>query len=321
MLLTVDVVSQLISQGKVLHIAGAAALLKKLPRGNWIGGSTEYFMAEGGGRTSDELLHVDALSYREFVISTYDADTIADVTVDACESGFSIVIIPSDSATRKAYAEKAAGFDGMFIKNIVGWISGGNSENDEGSAIVVDGSTGEVYKDKAVVLHLSVPEGKTVNIGIINIFEPDENSPVIEFDEEGFTVEKCRVNGEEAVLADYIAGSGIDTRLPLVGNYSGAGINSAFRSLEGGRVRFYAPVFAGIQYRIAKPLAMDYASEFACRLSQMKDADVVFSCSCVLNYIYGELEGKDTRAFSGPITFGEIAYQLVSQTLVYVVMV
>lgn len=34
--------------------------------------------------------------------------------------------------------------------------------------------------------------------------------------------------------------------------------------------------------------------------------------------MYGELEGKKLEAFAGPVTFGEIAYQLVNQTLVYV---
>ena len=44
---------------------------------------------------------------------------------------------------------------------------------------------------------------------------------------------------------------------------------------------------------------------------------VVFSCNCILNYLYSELEGKKTGSFVGPITFGEVAYQLLNQTLVY----
>ena len=42
-----------------------------------------------------------------------------------------------------------------------------------------------------------------------------------------------------------------------------------------------------------------------------------FSCNCVLNYLYAGLEGKKTGEFNGPATFGEIAYQLLNQTLVY----
>jgi hypothetical protein len=33
--------------------------------------------------------------------------------------------------------------------------------------------------------------------------------------------------------------------------------------------------------------------------------------------VFGKLEGKQTSPFVGPITFGEIAHQLVNQTLVY----
>ena len=42
-----------------------------------------------------------------------------------------------------------------------------------------------------------------------------------------------------------------------------------------------------------------------------------FSCNCILNYLYSELEGKKTGGITGPITFGEIAYQLLNQTMVY----
>jgi hypothetical protein len=36
-----------------------------------------------------------------------------------------------------------------------------------------------------------------------------------------------------------------------------------------------------------------------------------------LNYAYADLEGKKTGSFVGPITFGEVAYMLLNQTLVY----
>jgi hypothetical protein len=44
MLLSFDETAKMIASGKFLHIAGTENLLKKLPKGNWIGGSTEYFM-------------------------------------------------------------------------------------------------------------------------------------------------------------------------------------------------------------------------------------------------------------------------------------
>ena len=41
-----------------------------------------------------------------------------------------------------------------------------------------------------------------------------------------------------------------------------------------------------------------------------------YSCNCILNYLYGEMEGKSVSGFTGPMTFGEIAYMLLNQTLV-----
>jgi hypothetical protein len=45
--------------------------------------------------------------------------------------------------------------------------------------------------------------------------------------------------------------------------------------------------------------------------------NIIASCNCILNYLYSELEGKKTGKVTGPITFGEIAYVLVNQTMVY----
>jgi len=317
MLMTFDEVSKRITSGELLHIAGTEALLRKLPKGNWIGGSTEYFMAKEGGKVSGDLLFVTAFPYTEFSIKSYGADDIKSVAVDAYDNGFSIVIVPFDSAVHTVYAEKAPGFEDMFIKNIAGWIAGLNLGKAGQTPIAVNGQTGDVLTEKAATLHIGVPEDKAVTIGVINIFSQDEESPIIEFLEEGFSATKCLINGEEAVFADYIAKNEIDTKLPLVGDYSGNGVNISFKSIGSGVVNFYAPVFTGIKYRIAKPIS-NYAEEFNSHLSDFRDTNAAFSCNCILNFLYGELEGKSIEHFNGPITFGEIAYQLVNQTLVYV---
>jgi hypothetical protein len=33
-----------------------------------------------------------------------------------------------------------------------------------------------------------------------------------------------------------------------------------------------------------------------------------FSCNCVHNFVYGDLQGRRTGTLQGPMTFGEIAY-------------
>ncbi len=204
------------------------------------------------------------------------------------------------------------------MKNIAGWISGVNLSKTGQTPVAVNGVTGEVFADKAVALHLEVPKGKSASMNIINLFSQDKDAPLIEFREEGFSVRNCLVDGKKTVLADYIAERNIDPRFPLVGDYSGVGVNISIKSIENGVVNFYAPVFNGIQYRFAKPID-DYAGAFNERISKLKNVEAVFACNCILNFLYGGLEYKKIEAFAGPVTFGEIAYQLVNQTLVYVV--
>jgi len=321
MLMTPNDVSGLIKDNRLLHIAGAENALRQLPRGKWVGGSTEYFVAHEGGRVSDELLFVTQLTdvAKDFTVRAYTPDDISKVTGDAYDNGFSIVIVPFDSDVHKVYARNAAGFKGMFLKNITGWVSGFNLNKPGQYPVTVNGITGEVYTDKAVALHVEVPDNKTAIVNIVNIFEQDESSPVIEFKDEGFEVTKCLVDGKEVMLADYIADNNINTELPLVGDYSGNGINISFKSIdEDGTVHFYAPVFTGIKYRIARSIS-DYKREFNTYASVSGDINAAFSCNCILNFLYGGLEGKTINSFKGPVTFGEIAYQLVNQTLVYVI--
>lgn len=317
MLLSYDETSKLISEGRLLHIAGTEELIKKLPKGNWIGGSTEYFMSEGGGKVANDLLFVTDLPYDNFKISVYSENNISNVTIDAFDNGFSIVILPFDSEVHKVYAGKAPEFEGMFMKNIAGWVSGLNLGVPDQTPIAVNGRTCEAFSDKAVTVHICVPDDKFVNIGIINIFTQDKSSPTIEFTEDGFSVKTCLVDGKEVVFADYISQNNIDTKFPLVGDYSGVGVNVSFKSIENGVVHLYAPVFTGIKYKMAQTVT-DYVKEFNNQLKNFKNVEAAFSCNCILNFLYGELEGKDIEVFFGPITFGEVAYQLVNQTLVYV---
>jgi len=315
--LTFDETCQLISQGKVMHIAGSEKLLRKLPQGNWIGGSTEYFMTDIGGIITSDRLFVTEYCFDDFKIKTYDISEIQNVANDAFENGFSLLLIPFDSELHVSYAKNAHSFENIFLRNISGWITGINPNSNDQVPITVNGLSHKVFTDNAVVLHLKIPDEQTVEINIINTFEQDTTSPIIEFTKEGFLVEKCLINGVETVFADYLINNKIDTTHPLVGDYHGHGINISFREIKDGLVHLYVPVFEGVKYRIAKPVA-DYSKTFNDRIQEISVDKVIFSCNCLLNFIHGELEGKETKGFVGPITFGEIAYQLVSQTLVYI---
>ena len=91
-------------------------------------------------------------------------------------------------------------------------------------------------------------------------------------------------------------------------------INVSVQEVKDNEVAFYAPVFKDVEYRFAEPLS-DYVSDF--RKALPVSVEPVFACNCILNFLYSELEGKKTEKMEGPITFGEIAYQLLNQTLVY----
>ena len=61
----------------------------------------------------------------------------------------------------------------------------------------------------------------------------------------------------------------------------------------------------------------DYIEAFSRTMPSIEAERMLFSCNCILNYLYADLEGKKTGEIVGPITFGEIAYMLLNQTLVY----
>ena len=109
-------------------------------------------------------------------------------------------------------------------------------------------------------------------------------------------------------FAEYVTDKKIDTRLPLVANYSGAMINISFQSVDTNNkvVNFYAPVFKDIEYKLAAPV-QDYVTSFLSQMPSNGKDEILFSCNCILNFLYSELEGKTTGGITGPITFGEIA--------------
>jgi hypothetical protein len=321
MLKTVYEGSEMIKTKNWLHISGNENLLKQLPAGNWIGGTIEYFMTTDGGVTTDEKLYVNELDFSPIKVSVYDADNIHTITTDAYDNGFSVVLMPFGSNVLDVYAKNAPNFEDMFVKSIVGWVTGTNFAKPT-TPFVINGQDLSVYTDKAVVIHASLPKERTANIGIINIFTANENSPVVEFTSNGCFIETCLIDGKEMRLSEYLSIKNIDTKIPMVGAFYNAELNASFFSVdhEKGIVHFATPVFPGIKYRFANPVA-DYPATFNKALKQFCNETAVFSCNCAYNYLYGELEGKHLDCFNGPATFGEIAYQHLNQTLVYLTIV
>ncbi|MGE5471092.1 MAG: DUF6976 family protein [Bacteroidota bacterium] len=318
-LMGVGDVAELIRSGKYLSVAGDEQALRQLPTGNWIGGTIPYFMAEQGGVVSREQVYVNEIeTFGESpLIRFYDLASLPRLCRNAPDNGYSLIIVPGFSEVHSSFARNAPNYEEMYLKPLVGWVAGVHLD-DLGKVTpkVVHGQTGQFSDQMAVLVDVPLPNDKFARIDIVNLFTPGQGDDIT-FPETGFSAGDCLINGEPANFSDYLSGQGIDTRLPLVADYSGAMVNVSIKGNVSAerRVDFYAPVFPGTRYRFAAPVA-DYITALQSALPPM-DSEPGFSCNCVLNYLYCELDGKRTGRITGPITFGEIAYQLLNQTLVY----
>lgn len=320
-LFTVSEVETALRRGEGLLLAADEALLRKLPRGNWIGGTIPYFMTADGGVIDHEHVFVNELPFglKFQGARRYGPKEIHRVYADLPADGFGVAILPASSPVHLAFALGAPSFDQFAVRPLVGWVSGVHLD-DLGSKApkVFDGSTGEVLEDQCVVMHIGLPEGKVAELGVLNIFQQG-SGPAITFPATGFSAKDVFIDGKRQNFAEYIKKNALDTRMPLVADYCGTAINVSYQAVDegNGEVFFYAPVFAGMPYRHAAPVG-DYVTEFTSHLPKELDQRIAFSCNCILNFLFSNLEGKKTGSISCPITFGEIAYQLLNQTLAYV---
>jgi hypothetical protein len=311
-----DATAKLINSGKTLLLAGDEKLLATLPKGDWIGGTIPYFMAaEGGLQTAERVFVTELPPGAESTIRRYDVEHLRNIAADHPGHGFTVLMIPAFTDVHAEYAKNVAHYPGIFDRPIVGWISGVALEQ-IGSVLplVFDGGTVTGSADQAVALHVKLPESDEVSVDIINLFQPGDGD-MIGFSETSFSVTDVLVNGKPTRFSKYLTDNDIDTRLPLVADYNGAMINVSIQSVDvaAGKVDFYAPIFPGIGYHIAKPIG-DYVASFAAHLPG--GTEPAFACNCILNYVYAGLEGKSTAPLFGPMTFGEIAYMLLNQTAV-----
>lgn len=312
---TVEEICQLINKGKKLLLAGDENLLKRLPQGEWIGGTIPYFMSENGGEISKDKIFANVLpDYINNVnIKTYDIATIKNCYKDCYNNGFSVIIIPAFSETHLSFAINAPDYKDFAVHPIIGWISGYLLEDKNAVAKTFAGNGTKYSAKDAVVMHIDLPKGKYADLDIVNLFSQG-NGDTIEFEESGFSAKEAIINGKKMNFAEYLKQNNIDTRLPLVADYNSVMINISVQNIANDKVDFYAPVFTGIQYKFASPIN-NYIKDFNSAIAN-KDKGQNFSCNCILNFLYSKLEGKSTGNIMGPITFGEIGYQLLNQTLV-----
>lgn len=321
LLLTPDATADMIRSGATLAIAGDEDVLAALPNGNWIGGTIPYFMSQNGGITTRDQLFVTPLSFHPNLpptIRQYDAASLSQVCMEAPTNGFSLIILPAFSEAHFEYAHHASMYDDMFMKPLVGWIAGIHLDDmGKRSPKVRDGRSNALLENQAVVIHVPLPDNVSAQVNIVNLFTLGDGD-LIEFDASGFEASTCKINGEVTSLAKYLTKIKHDTRLPLVADYSGALINVSLKAVDVAKdnVQFYGPVFPHVAYRLARPFNGSYEAALGHAIEDLPE-NAGFSCNCVLNYLYSELEGKRTGHVTGPMTFGEVAYVLLNQTVVH----
>ena len=310
----------MISAGDYLLISGDEDVLQGLPAGNWIAGTIPYFMSESGGKVDRDNLYVSKLSGFNGNLprlTLYDTSNISRIAEESPEHGFTFLILPAHSDVHMSYAEGAPEFPNMFYSPIMGWIAGSHLD-DLGKRKPKTGfgsAGGMLSETHAAAMHVPLPASQVANINIINLFSQGSGA-AIRFPASGFSASACVIDGVERNLAEYIAENKIDTKMPLVADYSGIPVNVSIQDVTNDSVKFYAPVFSDRDYRFANPV-LDYVGEFEKALQDTQAGKNLYSCNCILNYLYSELDGKKTGNLTGPFTFGEVAYQLVNQTMVY----
>ena len=316
----VEAVARMIESGATLLLAAEEALLDQLPRGNWIAGTIPYFMsAEQGGVEDHERIFVTRLPNQARVHrqELMNGEALPSFAQSGPDNGFTLLYLPSQSDVHGMFALHGQTWPGLFDRPVVGWVAGTALDRvGLDTAKVYDGASGTKSDTHAAVMHIALPDHAWAAVDTVNLFEQGDGD-AIHFDTLGFTAGEARINGQKRRLIDYIEEHGIDTRLPLVADYNGAKINVATARIieEEGKLEFFAPVFPGITYRFAKPIG-DYPALFEEKVAKM-DRPPSFSCNCILNYNYADLEGRHTAGITGPMSFGEIAYVLLTQAVVY----
>ncbi len=313
-LYTPEEVSEMIRKGNKLLLAGDNATLSKLPTGDWIAGTTPYFILypEQHITSHDQIFayrlpdFVEKISVRE-----YDIASIKNIYNDVPQNGFTVLIMPFGTQIASEFALHAPDYENFARRPVCGWISGQPLDVImTEKSYAVSGFGPHFYADKAVAMHISLPENKYAEIQIFNPFKQGSGD-TITFDYTSQIVKDAIINGVKQNFADYLRKKNINLQFPMVANYTGAMMNINCFNIQDDEVYLSASVFESIEYRFA---------EIDPSVSEpvLIDDRIVFSVTCITNFLQPDLCRKYMKKLHGPVVYGEIAYQLVNQTTMYV---
>lgn len=314
--LTQSEAAGIIRAGAVAVFAGSEQALATLPPGQWIGGTTIYFMTSAGGVVDTDHVFCTILDEAlEARFAHFQAPSLSKLTAGQYGHGLTYLMVPAFSAAHQHFAVEAPSFPDLYQQPVMGWVTGvpfADIGSQRPQAFF--GPSGEKFDDAVLALYLRLPERIRPVLDMVNPFTRGDG-PDIVFPHTGFEARDCLIDGVPARIGDHLAQC--DTRMPLVADYAGTLMNVSVRDTDSatGVARFFAPVVAGEPYRMAQPVS-DVRAAYTHGAPAIQPPDTTLSCICLLNFLYARLEGKSAGGYVGPVTFGEIAYILVNQTLV-----
>jgi len=320
-LYTKNEVIKFILSGNRMVLTADESVLNQLPEGNWIGGTTPYFMDTNKGTFTKELIFVDDFTEitTNFKIETLTKENIKTISKNSFRNGFTVVILPFETEVYYEFSLNSLTYDNIFQNPLVGFVAGFDF-NDLGKvkAKVFDGITKKQYEDMAVVMHIELPDNKIARTEILNLDTIKANSEQIIFPKTSFSQSQCTINGKAANIAEFLTSIQYKEKAPrpLIANTNGALINRDIKEINNDKkeVTFFSPVYAGDHYYLTE-IIDNYKELFNERLLEIKK-NPVYTSICVSYYLLGNLEDKKIN-IEGAFAFGEIAFQLLNKTLVF----
>jgi hypothetical protein len=324
----------MIAEGRVLLLAGTEEDLCRLPEGCWIGGTAGYFVTpQGGVAAAGQIFYADFTAIADGASwRSFDAGDIHELAQYYPDNGFAILLLPGFSKLLGSVAGRIMEFDGLYNLPLMGWVSAVALEGlplilPPGARPKVFAGSGQAAAERASVLYITLPEQYFAQLHIANLFGPG-TGPEIRFPASGqFSNGDCLIGGVRGNLARYMVEQGIDRRLPLVADHEGALLNISILLADDERVVFLAPVSSALTYRFAEEV-LDYAAEFARAAAEIELDQTAHACICALHYYHARLSYDCDDAapqpcelpvqapdMIAPVTFGQIAYTVLNQTL------
>ncbi|WP_234729863.1 DUF6976 family protein [Acidocella facilis] len=311
-------VSRLIEAGHVLIVAGEEATLSQLPAGRWIGGTTAWFLLpDGVGPAQGRLIYTDLTGIaRHAALFAFDETELPHLSTFYPPHGFAVLLLPGRSALLERVATSMLDWDGLYNAPLTGWVSGVALEALGQSTPKIFCGNGTPHDDRAALLYVTLPNELYPELSVINPFGVGAG-PGIVFPDRGYaSAGLCRIGGETMRLRAFLDQAVADPGLPLIADRDGALVNNTILNLGAAQeaVEFLCPLDPGLMYRFAEPLPA-YEAAFARAARDLDLAGAVLSALCIGSLRHLTAEMRRHLPAVAPVTFGQIGYTVLTQTL------